>query len=164
MNQPGNNYNTLNNRTAVKRPFSYWWIIGTFIASIVFYGIAGGLFSQGPCDEYDDCPTAAWQGAEALCAIGALCSLAWFILLIVFLVKRQNGVHWNASTGLMNSQNFGNGSVQPQTQAETQPVMHQQYEMGKQENADTGGGYCGACGKRMTTKFCTSCGAGAEQV
>lgn len=123
--------------SSLKKPMSKWWPIGLLISAVVLIIIGGALigsaYSNEFCDGFGDC---YYNGSEydagiALIILGVLVKLAFWIVLIVFIVRRrrlssqttnftyannnpiagnvapqqeQGKAHWNAPTAMGNFQ------------------------------------------------------------
>lgn len=82
--------------TKIGRRFSPWWIVGIAVLSVILLGAGGGLINEFDACILDGyiCYTAPYNAGIALISLGSLCSFAWVILLIVWLVSRRGRPQW----------------------------------------------------------------------
>jgi hypothetical protein len=156
-------YQTPNPRTVQstpRRPISTWWPIGFGIGAIVLYAIGGGLIGAGPSLNYDDSgnssPSGTWAGGVAMCVLGALASIAWIVLLVLYLNRRQTPIYWSPAAGLVGRRDF---PAQPNPQPQPHPVPQPESLHTKGD-----GRFCGQCGNFSQTQFCPRCGASVPDV
>ena len=152
--------------TPPRKQFSKWWPISFFIAAVLFIIIGGGLMgawaASGTCSyssyssyssyrTYRCSNTGLFYGGVACVAIGGVCKLVAWILLIVFCVKRnRSAVGVTYTYQPIDNYHAAAAAAPPyHAPAPTPP---------KQAAAAMGGRYCGTCGASVTTPFCAQCG------
>ncbi|KXX74584.1 hypothetical protein MMYC01_209461 [Madurella mycetomatis] len=160
--------------------FSKWWPISFFITAILFFIVGGGLVGGWTATAYDcvdsyyssSCSSVGnmgmWYGALACFALGGICKLIAWILLIVWCVKRST--RQLASTAYtyqpltyasapiaptnvpayQNVPSYQNAPPYQNTQAPAPAHSKEPMAMGTR--------YCGQCGAGVTTPFCPHCG------
>jgi hypothetical protein len=172
------------------KPMSPWWPITLGIASLLLF-IAGGALLGIWAGCYDGCSAADYYCGVALIVIAAILKIVWIISLIMYIRSRRYGYresiastnlkpYWNASTGLMDGQNFSSQPSAPtqysfappsQTQYSAVPMTAPTYEEATVKNHGTyaaaqlppqnpSGGikHCAQCGAAVHTPFCAQCG------
>lgn len=140
------------------RPVSKWWPIGLGLGAIVCYAVGGGCVGSACVDDgYGDlyCDTGLWAAGVAFCSIGAILSIAWLVMLILWAVRRNKTPPGVAQQVLMQSH----------AAYQAQPVAAQHYAKEgptvSEHDVEVGRQFCGKCGVTISTPFCQSCGAKA---
>ncbi|KAL2017856.1 hypothetical protein VTK56DRAFT_1601 [Thermocarpiscus australiensis] len=157
--------------------FSKWWPISFFITAIIFFIIGGGLLggwaaSADNCvddwysSSYYSCSSVGnegmFYGGVACVAIGGVCKLVAWILLIVWCVKRST--RQPASVAYTYQPlTYSNVPTAPTAAAPAyqnappyQNTQHPPQTHSKEQQATTR--YCGQCGTAVTSQFCPHCG------
>lgn len=182
-------------------PLSKLWPICALIIALICIGIGGGILGvynsclEDPDTSYADCTGLHGRGIAVL-SIGLIIWIAFWIILFLYFRRRpqssssvvlgsvsgnrNNTVHWNLATGLLDRRNFQ--STQPiiqQTQPQAVTYMAQQpnvqateahhIQTPAQKNPSISvqaeaqeikkEGRCGYCGAIVKTPFCKNCGA-----
>jgi hypothetical protein len=157
------------------------WFISLFLAAIVLFIIGGGLVgawinSATSYDSYDDYDTddftnndGEYYGAVACFALGGICKLVAWILLIVWCVQRRSTRTIVVQQAYEPYQSQGWGGNNYAAQAPRQgpyaavpsPAPEPQY--GNAQAQPNEGGmppmrYCNNCGAAVTTPYCAQCG------
>jgi hypothetical protein len=167
--------------TAPKKPMSLWWPMSFLIAWVLFSALGGGLFSGGiasdveTCYEYDcyESNTGSGMviGGIACLAISGICGFVFWVLFIVWLVKRSRYRSYAPSTIVYvnNPSAPTNGvpyQVQPlggvyaeEAQHTYAPAPAPTYQSGVYASDKQGTRQCHQCGAIATTPFCAQCGA-----
>jgi hypothetical protein len=128
---------------------SFWWPVGLGITWLVFYIIGGALYGAfnncwaKPSTSWSDCVPLR-QGSYAMISIASIIFIAWVIVLVLYIVKRKKNAPSGGPTLMMGGSNVQN-----------QPVM----EGVKGQAHNNIGEFCANCGTRVTSAFCTRCGA-----
>jgi hypothetical protein len=113
-----------------------------------------------------------WYGAVACFALGGICKLVAWILLIVYCVKRSTSSNQSTSVAYTYQPLTYAGaplapSAAPAYQNVAPPYQPQQQQQqqvptapaqSKQSMGMGGVKYCGQCGAGVTTPFCPNCG------
>jgi hypothetical protein len=150
-----------------RRQFSKWWPISFFIAAVIFIIIGGGLVgswsASASCvsssyssyrSSYSCSNSGMFYGGIACVAIGGICKLVAWILLIVYCVKRSR--HQPTSIAYTYQPlDYYHAAAPPYQNQNAQapaPTHH------PKESAAMGMRYCGHCGAAVTTPFCAQCG------
>lgn len=141
---------------------SKWWPISFFIATVIFFIIGGGLFggyAATPAGRHGytnlhgfNRVSGLFYGGCACIAIGGVCKLTGWILLIVYCIKRNRG---RANNGYPVPP-----VAYPQTAYVPQTSYQQQYApiSNPTTPAPEGIRCCHSCGSPVTAAFCTKCG------
>ncbi|KAL2128569.1 hypothetical protein VTI74DRAFT_9010 [Chaetomium olivicolor] len=146
-----------------RRQFSKWWPISFFIAAVIFIitggGLIGGWSASASCvrssyssyRSYYSCSNSGmFYGGIACVAIGGICKLVAWILLVVYCVKRSR--HQPTSIAYTYQPlDYYHAAAPPYQNAPT-PTLH------PKESGAMGMRYCGHCGAAVTTPFCAQCG------
>ncbi|KAK4034144.1 hypothetical protein C8A01DRAFT_39402 [Parachaetomium inaequale] len=170
---------------ARKTRFSKWWPISFFIAAVLFFIVGGGLVggwtsSAYNCtslysrssryssySSYSSCNMGMWYGAVACFALGGICKLTAWILLIVWCVKRSSSRSSQPASVAYTYQplTYAGAPLAPSAAPTYQNVVspYQQQvpaapAQSKQSTGMAGVKYCGQCGAGVTTPFCPNCG------
>jgi hypothetical protein len=128
-------------------PISKWWPIYTGIKAVIFFIIGGALIGTFEtsifCDDYG-CygEPGLWAGGVAMCVLGAATTIAWVVLLVLYLTRRRK------SPQQLNPSN-------PTTIQPTPQPLVQELQTTTKETAR----FCGQCGSSVYTPFCSKCGA-----
>lgn len=143
------------------RRISKWWPISLFITAVVFIIIGGALVgSWASSTNYYDYNDGLLYGGAACFAIGGLCKLTAWILLIVWCVQGRHpqatapNVNYTSPYAIPAAQP-GYVSMPPHS---TTPVMSYPHMKGSPNAQASGMRYCGNCGVSLTSAFCTQCG------
>jgi hypothetical protein len=171
--------------TRTKSGMSKWWFISFFIAAIVLFIIGGGLVGAwissatsyvSDYDTYDNYDTydytynnGEYYGAVACFALGGICKLVAWILLIVWCVQRRRTrtIVVQQAYEPYQSQGWGGnnyGAPAPRQGAYApvpSPAPAPPY--GNAQAPPNEGGmppmrYCNNCGAAVTTPYCAQCG------
>jgi hypothetical protein len=144
---------------------SKWWPISVFIAAAIFFIVGGGLAGAWTSSSYYYDDPALFQGAIACLAIGGLCKIAGWILLIIYCVQRRRPQL--ATVAYVNYPLAGYQTAPPQqpgfapappVQSPT-PVYPNAQMPPYQQGMGMGPKFCGHCGAPLSSPFCTQCGA-----
>jgi len=155
-----------------RRQFSKWWPISFFIAAIIFIIIGGGLVgawsANATCSRssyssssyrysYSCSDSAMFYGGIACVAIGGICKLVAWILLIVFCVKRSRYQPVSVAYTYQPIDHYhaGAAAAPPYQPAHAPPPAHTPQP---KEGGPMGARYCSHCGGAVTTPFCAQCG------
>jgi hypothetical protein len=92
-----------------------------------------------------------WDGGVAMCCLGGATTIAWFVLLVLYLIRRRKREAWNPDTRF----------VENQTSTVSAPVTlpPPTHNYSPPSNAKDGARFCGQCGTSVQTPFCPTCGA-----
>lgn len=150
-----------------QKQFSKWWPISFFIAAFVMIVTGGGLIgawsASATCSRsssyyssyyssYSCSGSGMFYGGVACVAIGGVCKLIAWILLIVFCVKRSRNVQTSVS---YNYQPISHQYAAPPAPAPAAPP----YAPAAMQGAKVGGErYCAHCGATVSAAFCPQCG------
>ncbi|KAK3897065.1 hypothetical protein C8A05DRAFT_39383 [Staphylotrichum tortipilum] len=149
-----------------QKHFSKWWPISFFIAAFVMIITGGGLigawsasascvrssYSSYRSSYYSCSDSGMFYGGVACIAIGGVCKLIAWILLIVFCVKRSHRTQTNVS---YTYQPISHQYAAPAGAAAAAPP----YAPAAMPGAKVGGErYCAHCGATVTAAFCAQCG------
>ncbi|GAB7348602.1 hypothetical protein MBLNU459_g6985t1 [Dothideomycetes sp. NU459] len=136
-------------------PLNKFWPIGFGVAAIVLYAIGGGLIGSA-CNNDDVfyCDLGLWQGGVALCCLAGIATLAWLILLIIYLTRRQRA---GAGAGAARP-GVGDTATSP-PQPPVAPAAPAAAIAEKAEGGQGAGRFCGQCGGAVEARFCPNCGA-----
>jgi hypothetical protein len=163
--------------------FSKWWPLSFFITAIIFFIIGGGLLggwsaSAVDCVDdyyysssyksytscYDTGNKGLFYGGVACVALGGICKLIFWILLIVWCVKRSSRVPISASYTYQPINNYAAPPppAAPAAAAAAAPMYnappYQSSPSPAPYNKESTTRYCGQCGAASTTPFCPQCG------
>ncbi|KAL2835473.1 hypothetical protein BJY01DRAFT_252653 [Aspergillus pseudoustus] len=140
---------------------SKWWPISFFIAAVVFFIIGGGLVGAWNSNYYYDDSMGTFQGAIACFAIGGLCKLVGWILVIIYCTQRRPSRQTTVTYVSHPLTTYPGGPspasvspvpvhspAPPYPNIQT-PLQHQGVSMK----------FCGQCGASLTSPFCTQCGS-----
>ncbi|KAG7294163.1 hypothetical protein NEMBOFW57_004232 [Staphylotrichum longicolle] len=153
-----------------RRQFSKWWPISFFIAAVIFIIIGGGLVgawsANATCSRssyssssyrysYSCSDSALFYGGIACVAIGGICKLVAWILLIVFCVKRSRYQPVSVAYTYQPIDHYHAAGAAPPYQPAHAPAAAPHPP---KEAAAMGARYCSHCGAAVTTPFCAQCG------
>lgn len=166
---------------AKRSHFSKWWPISFLIAAILFFIAGGGLMggwtaSAVDCvddyyssySSYSSCyktgNNALFYGAIACLALGGICKLVFWILLIVWCVKRSSRAPIVSASytyqPINNHTAYAGAAAVPQPHPAAPAPMYNAppYQPSTSPAPYSKEKYCPQCGAASTTPFCPQCG------
>ncbi|KAK4974065.1 hypothetical protein LTR66_011103 [Elasticomyces elasticus] len=103
----------------------------------------------------------------AFCSLAGICSIAWLVMLILWVTRRNKTIQGNATAGPFDNRIYTMQPTQMALQQPRYPTMQSQIKLKPDfavqgqpvEGMNVGGRYCGQCGSEASTPFCSKCGS-----